>query len=77
MFLKVWTLGLTFESSTLCPTKGSTYAYYIDYFQPISLDSTKFGHSIPQPLELDDHSVKRPLANAPLSLAGMEDDRLE
>jgi hypothetical protein len=35
--------------------------YFIGYFQPFFFGlSTKFGHSIPRPLDFDGHSVKRP-----------------
>jgi hypothetical protein len=41
------------------PGQRLQFLYFIGYFQPISLDSsTKFGHSIPWPLDLDDHGVK-------------------
>jgi hypothetical protein len=58
---KVWTLRLAFEGFTLCLAEG--YAYYIllaisAHFSGLS---TKFGHSIAQPLDLDGRSVNRPL----------------
>jgi hypothetical protein len=60
---KVWSLDLAFEGFTLGPAKGSTYyifTYTILLAHFFGL-STKFGHSIPRPLDLDGHSVKRPL----------------
>jgi hypothetical protein len=40
--------------------QGLQFLYFIGYLQPVSLDSTKFAHPIPQSLDLDNHSVKRP-----------------
>jgi hypothetical protein len=61
MFLWVWTLDLAFGGFTLCPAEGYTYyillAIFISFFGLL----TKFGHSIPRPLDFDGHSVKRPL----------------
>jgi hypothetical protein len=50
-----------FEASHYARLKATSL---IDYFQPISLYSTKFGHSISQPLNFNGHSVKRPLARS-------------
>jgi hypothetical protein len=62
MILWVGTLGLTFGGFTLCPTDMMHLLYFIGYvflahfFGP----STKFGHSIPRPLDLDNLSLKQP-----------------
>jgi hypothetical protein len=44
---------------TLCLAEGSTYYYVIDYvFSAHFFElSTKFGHSIPRPLDLDSHNL--------------------
>jgi hypothetical protein len=58
----VWTLGLVFGGFTICPAKGSTNYILLVDFNPFLFGlSTKFPHSISRPLDLDDHSVKRPL----------------
>jgi hypothetical protein len=54
---KNWTLDLTFGSFTLHLTID--YLFSAHFFRL----STKFGHSIPRPLNLDCHSVKRPKVN--------------
>jgi hypothetical protein len=52
----LWTLGLAFGGFTLCPTEDSTWLWSTHFFGL----SSKFGHSIPQPLNLDGRSVKWP-----------------
>jgi hypothetical protein len=77
MLLWVWTLDLAFGGFTLCPAKDFNYYILLAIFNPFHWymfigehigfsccsDSTKFGHSIPQPLDFDGHSVKWPLIN--------------
>jgi hypothetical protein len=55
---KVMTLGLAFGGFTLCATEGSTYYIVLAIFNPFLWPLNKFGHSIPQPFDLDCHSVK-------------------
>jgi hypothetical protein len=54
----LWAWPLEASHHTLLETPSLIY-YWL--FQPIFFElSTKFGHSIPRPLDLDGHSVKCP-----------------
>jgi hypothetical protein len=58
----LWTLSLAFGGFTLNPVEGSNSQILLanSFSAHLFGLSTKFDHSIPQPLNSDGHNVKRP-----------------
>jgi hypothetical protein len=61
--LSLLDLSLAFGGFTLCLGQRVQFLYFIGYVLLAHFFglSTKFGHSIPRPLDLDNHGVKQPL----------------
>jgi hypothetical protein len=65
----LWTLGL--EASHYARPKAPIPIFYWLFSAHFFGLSTKFGHSIPRPLDLDGHSAKRPLISILIKMDSM------